>query len=118
MPGFFTFYERGYKPDSVSAFASAYADASTDRDHLSEIRIAANLMRMGDGRVIHFVPGLASDGVFQASRIASQAGELLPRLFTIAWSYYRLEAYSTTVGSFPFCGTFLQVTPTGYYPAS
>ena len=111
MPGFFTFYERGYKPDSVSAFASAYADASTDRDHLSEIRIAANLMRMGDGRVIHFVPGLASDGVFQASRIASQTGELLPRLFTIAW-------FGRTIGSFPFCGTFLQVTPTGYYPAS
>jgi len=52
--------------------------------------------------------GLAPGGVFQAAGVATGTGELLPHPFTLTVGEPRRSG---------FCGTFLGVAPTGYYPA-
>ena len=55
--------------------------------------------------------GLAPGGVYRASDVTIEAGELLPHRFTLT---ARNRGFSRR---FTFCGTFLPVTETGGYPA-
>ena len=58
--------------------------------------------------------GLAPGGVYQALDVTIETGELLPHRFTLTQRDRHSHRLS---GRSIFCGTFLPVTGTGYYPA-
>lgn len=90
---------------------SACNPSSVEGDHLSRMPVAWHLQRPTRGRggpphhpscSVLLRVGFAKP----ASRLA--AGELLPHRFSLTCAGRR---------RFVFCGTFLRVAPTGYYPA-
>ena len=61
----------------------------------------------GIGRAGRLLFDLAPSGVYQAARVAPDAGALLPHRFTLTCDGDSVHRRSV------FCGTFLRVTSTG-----
>jgi len=97
----------GRKPGSVP-FASYLIKGD---DHSSRINVTADLKqptrRHGRAILDASLFGLAPGGVYLASDVTTEPGELLPHPFTLT----RLD------GRTSLCGTFPGVAPAGDYPA-
>ena len=115
------FDAKGIERGTISRVLFSSLRAERNDGHLSRILIAQNLKRpypprlppirrgigMGGSHPLlgeRSLFGLAPSGVYQATLIAQDTGELLPRPFTLTlWN--RRSRHST--GRYPFCGTFL-----------
>ena len=97
----------GRKPGSVPAGSCL----ATGDDHSSRITVAGDLKqptrRHGRAALNASLFGLAPGGVYLASDVTIEPGELLPHPFTL----------TRRNGRTSLCGTFPGVTPAGNYPA-
>jgi hypothetical protein len=103
--------EAAHKPGSVPA--AGYPSAGDD--HSSSAIVADGVerptRRHGRAALGASLLGLAPGGVFRASDVTAEPGELLPHPFTLT------SLRQGFGGRSPLCGTFPGVTPAGRYPA-